>query len=238
MRNIKNTKQSFTLLELLIVVAIIGILVSILLPSLNKARLKAKRALCLSNLKQLNIAQTLYSMDNNGKQLSSSIGTDWETSSTASLHVWNKDTIDPFVENYLNGNIQAFLCPLQNANENWFEYGNNSYKRLTSYMSATNESLSDTLPAGQNYWTRNDKNYYIDFISKVEDTNQFLFADFIRFSPYSNKWNVADKNYKNGNPEGGNELQVNGSARWRTFQAKQINYQHGSWPYYWTDDDR
>ncbi|MCH2209263.1 MAG: type II secretion system GspH family protein [Lentisphaerales bacterium] len=239
MKNIKNTKQSFTLIELLVVIAIIGILTSILLPSLSEARLKTKRALCLSNLKQLNIAQTAYSSDNDGRLANSSFGTDWQTTTSASLHVWNKNTVDPFVETYLDGNIQAFLCPLQNVDENFFEFVNNSYQRLTSYMSATNEGLSNTLSAGTHFWKKDGKNYHINRFSTVEDSSQFLFADFIRFNPYKSEWNVADKNFqRNGKPEGGNEMQVNGAARWRTFKAKTLNYQHGSWPYYWTDDDR
>lgn len=60
MKNVKNTKQSFTLIELLVVIAIISILMTLLLPSLSKAKIKAKRTLCLSNLKQLNVAQNLY----------------------------------------------------------------------------------------------------------------------------------------------------------------------------------
>lgn len=50
---------------MLIVVAIIGILLSILLPSLASAREKAKTAVCLSNLKQLSVAYELYVSSNN-----------------------------------------------------------------------------------------------------------------------------------------------------------------------------
>ena len=55
--------KRFTLLELLVVVAIIGILASILLPSVSKARASAKRAQCTNNLKQVAIAMEIYVMD-------------------------------------------------------------------------------------------------------------------------------------------------------------------------------
>jgi len=55
----------FTLIELMVVVAIIGILVSILLPSLRGAREKAKMAVCLSNNKQIATAFYTYAPQNN-----------------------------------------------------------------------------------------------------------------------------------------------------------------------------
>ena len=47
--------KKFTLIELLVVVGIIGILVSLLLPSLSKAREKGKAAVCMSNLRQVGL---------------------------------------------------------------------------------------------------------------------------------------------------------------------------------------
>ncbi|MCM8534075.1 MAG: type II secretion system GspH family protein [Lentisphaeraceae bacterium] len=55
--------KKFTLIELLAVVAIIGILSSILLPSLGQAREKTRQAVCISNLKQIGVGLFLYTSE-------------------------------------------------------------------------------------------------------------------------------------------------------------------------------
>jgi prepilin-type N-terminal cleavage/methylation domain-containing protein len=55
---------AFTLVELLIVIAMIGIVAGLLLPALNQAKEKVKRTACASNLKQVNLATRLYADDN------------------------------------------------------------------------------------------------------------------------------------------------------------------------------
>lgn len=55
--------SAFTLLELLIVLSIIGILAALLLPAFSRARFQARRAACVSQLKQIGLATQLYRQD-------------------------------------------------------------------------------------------------------------------------------------------------------------------------------
>lgn len=97
----ENMKK-FTLLELLVVVAIIGILASLLLPSLSNARLKVKQAVCLSNGKQIATATITYMSGSDNKAPHDNITSD------------NKKWFNHLIPDFLpEGNINNGPSPVQ-----------------------------------------------------------------------------------------------------------------------------
>jgi len=139
MKHLHRKTKGFTLVELLVVIGIIALLISILLPSLNKARETANRAKCASNLHQIGLAILLYQNENNQLSPRTILGTDppsptWGYNGTPG-------TLDPFNGAEGVNNVTAsffllarleqltpavFVCPSSNA-EAWdFGGGSNS----------------------------------------------------------------------------------------------------------------
>jgi len=109
-------RNGFTLIELLVVIAIIGILAAMLLPALNKARATAKKASCLSNVKQITLACIMYANDND-EQLPIGITYWWESpqyvknADSSAVTNFYQDVIAPQIANIQNHIQQVFKCP-------------------------------------------------------------------------------------------------------------------------------
>jgi prepilin-type N-terminal cleavage/methylation domain-containing protein len=64
-----NPRRAFTLIEMLMVIAIIAILAGLLMAAVSSAKDKAKRITCMNNLRQINLGVRMYSDDSNDKAL-------------------------------------------------------------------------------------------------------------------------------------------------------------------------
>ena len=119
-----KNKNTFTLIELLVVISILGILVSMLLPSLSQARLKGQMAVCKSNLKQMYIGQMLYSSDNKERVMATEYGAEWIDAKTwvdLDAGDWNDfhDGNQGFLEPYMGPeDSEVYRCPANTYDTN------------------------------------------------------------------------------------------------------------------------
>ena len=115
-------KKSFTLIELLIVIAIIAILAGMLLPALNAAKERGRSASCQNKVKQIGGAMSMYLASNDDIFPTSETHTDLLIGTT-----WS-DVLLPYLGYDQNSNAHlkrsgVFVCPSQqNVHESWKAY--------------------------------------------------------------------------------------------------------------------
>src|SRR3974390_3098718 len=149
-------RRGFTLLELLAVIATIAVLASLLLPILNRTRMKAQRTNCFSNLRQLGIAWMLYSVDNSGYLVASY---------PASPEVWVEGDMSNAVEAvdfnlirkgklyHYDQNVSIYHCPADQGKDiNGQHVATVRSYSMNSFMGARDPALP-AIPQGAEGYT-------------------------------------------------------------------------------------
>ena len=181
--------KGFTLIELLIVVVIILILASILFPVFVKARDTARKASCVSNLRQIGIAIGMYREDYNGYPAQPWMGTTdplWST--------WGYGKWIYMIQPYIKGEkLEVFVCP--SATKRIYIEGGASAIPNASY--GMNEFIFHIF-SGEQYY--NKKLKYPSELSLVADCNvNLLYNDWGVYLPQDN-WET--------NPANGDGIQL------------------------------
>lgn len=154
MQDMKRQK-AFTLVELIIVISIAGLLLSVLIPVLGKARKAARRIKCAENLKQINFALRQYAIDNNDNIVIAReiLFAHSVAEVKRSWHIVLAPYVMQTIEDILADSYpQIWFCPEDNdPYPKGFHYC--PHKGMTSYaLNGFNEKVNDNLiklgPAG------------------------------------------------------------------------------------------
>jgi len=183
--------KGFTLIELLVVIAVIAILAALLLPVISRAKAKAYRTQCISNLKQISTTWHIYTDDNNGWLVANGYATR-PPPDTVKLWVMGDEHIHPeaytnrdyllssqfaLFADYLRG-PDIYKCP---ADRTTVSFSGQSFRRLRDY--ALNSNMAWANPSGAN--PANPSCYSFQKVSDFAPVNASQIYTFVDTAPSS-----------------------------------------------------
>lgn len=189
-------RHGFTLIELLAVIATIAILAALLLPILSKARMKAQRTACFSNLRQLGVAWQMYFTENNGYLVPSFPGDPdvWvQGSMTNAAEAVNPNLISQGKLFHYAQSISIYHCPADTG----VSIGGKTVASLRSYsmncfMGARDPNLPpipDTASGYVNFFSKDsDLPAPSEFWVLIDEDERSIDDGFFRTDPTAHTW--------------------------------------------------
>lgn len=199
--------RAFTLIEVLVVVAIIALLVAILLPSLARAREQAKMVTCQSYMKQMGTAFVAYSTAHDGVLPGNAKDTnaDW-------LGRYNPGQVPPggqyeqpehgTVYDYMGEQKEAYHCPSHEEGENLESDPGYTYTANKMLAGAKTEQLSTAHHRASDYQSKDHRNNLRAFEGAPLIIDEQWYEGAFNDGAWSNEDGITDRHLKMGGAKG------------------------------------